>query len=403
MVIHDKKKKLVLSIINFVIELLYAPVRLFSRKIDFSSFVPRKILLIRLDHIGDVVMTSPAFTLLKDKFPESEIILLTSSAGKQLYSNHPAVDKLVQFNWPWSYQKSDNRFTFKKIKQIADIVILLRKEKIDLCVDFRGDIRFVILFGVLTGARCRISNSRSGNSSLLHNITPYHNLKHEVDRSLEVLECIVKPEAKIYPRLKIHDEELNAAKRFVASVTGSSVPGQIALIAPYSSQHIKSWPDDHFRQVMKHLVARGFTVLVLGTDEDRVEADALTAGFEENVYSITGRTKIREAAALICMSDVIIGVDTGVLHIASCFNTLIVAIFGATRSLEYAPYSKYATVVDSGTCVCNQFLHMSCDHPVNTFSKCLYQLSPTTVIGAIEESLSNVAAPKGSATSLSAD
>ena len=387
MVIHNKKKKIALGIVNIFIELLYFPVRLLSKKVSFDNLKPKKILLLRLDHIGDVVMTSPAFDLLKEQYPQAEILLLTSTGGKQLYNNHPAISKLLEFNWPWSYQKSDNKFTFTKISEIWKLIKTLRRERIDLCVDFRGDIRFVILFGVLAGARIRISNSRSGNSSLLHHTISYDHGKHEVERSLEVLSCLVTPGRKYYPQIFLTPEEIKSAKEFITSETGEMDHQKVALIAPYSSQHIKSWPVEHFRDVIRSLVAKDYTVLILGTKEDVGDAKELTAGFPEKVYSAAGKTKIREAAALISIASVIVGVDTGVLHIASCFDTPIVAIFGATRSLEYAPYSQYTTIMDSGCCGCNQFLHMKCDVPVNSFSKCMHELQPATVISGIEECL----------------
>lgn len=387
MVIHNKKKKIALGIVNILIELLYFPVRLLGKKVTLGNLRPEKILLIRLDHIGDVVMTSPAFDLLKEKFPQSEIVLLTSTAGKQLYHNHRSISRILEFNWPWSYQKSDNRFTFTKISEIWRLIKVLRREKIDLCVDFRGDIRFVILFGVLTGARFRISNSRSGKSSLLHHTIPYDHGKHEVERSMEVLSCLVAPGKKYYPRLFLTREEIMEAKNFIARETDCADSHKIALIAPYSSQHIKSWPVEHFQEVIRALVAKDYTVLILGTNEDRADAEQLVSCFEERVYSLAGKTKIREAAALISVASVVVGVDTGVLHIASCFETPIVAIFGATRSLEYAPYSQNTLIMDSGGCVCNQFLHMKCDMPVNSFSKCMHQLQPGTVIEGIEQCL----------------
>lgn len=387
MVIHDKRKKIALGLVNFFIESLYFPVRLFSRKIDFEGFTPRKILLIRIDHIGDVVMTSPAFTLLKERYPESEILLLTSSAGRQLYGSHPEIDRVLEFNWPWSYQKSDNRFTVQKFREIYSLVSLLRKEQIDLFVDFRGDLRFVLLFGLFAGAKVRISNSRSGKSSLLHHIIPYDHDKHEVERSIEVLRCLVTPAAKYYPSLTLLPADIEAAQRSVSGATGISDFSRVALIAPYSSQHIKSWPDGHFQQVIRHLVEKDFTVLVMGTWEDEADAMQLVAPFPRNVFSIAGKTGIREAAALISMSAVIVGVDTGVLHLASCFDIPIVAIFGATRSLEYAPYSAKTRVVDSGLCKCDQFLHMKCDEPVSTYSWCLAQLTPDRVIRAVGEVL----------------
>lgn len=389
MEIPNKKKGLVLKVVNTLLNLLCLPGKLLSNKPDLRSLQPQKILLLRLDHIGDVVMTSPAFTALRARFPQAEIILLTDTAGAQLFNQDPRIDEVIVFNWPWVHQKKNNRFSPEKLAELYRLILQLRRRKIDMVIDFRGDLRFIVLFGVLTGIPVRISNARCGDSSLLNSCSPYNLSSHEVERSLAVLECFGGTLSNCKPEVTLTEQEIAAVRQLVALETGKPFPEKLAIIAPYSSKDIKSWPPACFREVIADLGSKGFTVLVAGTKDDREDARLMIDGIPGDIYSFAGLTSIRELAALVSVSGIVIGVDTGVLHIASCFEVPIIAIFGATRSVEFRPYSALARVLETHTCKCNQFLHDRCDYPVKGYALCLAELQPAAVIAAINELIPN--------------
>lgn len=383
--IHNKKKGFALKMINALIGVLYLPGKLFSKKPDLSTLEPEKILMLRLDHIGDVVMTSPAFSAVRERFPRSKILLLTDNVGQQLFGKDPRIDEVIVYNWPWVHQKKNNRFTAERIRELYRLINRIRREKIDLLIDYRGDLRFIALFGVIAGARIRISNSRCGNSELLHAISDYDVSRHEVERSLQVVECFGGMAKQIKPQVYLEEHEIPAIRQKLEELTGASFPAKLAVIAPYSSKDVKSWPTEYFREVISHLSADGFTVIIAGTKDDREDALGMISTLAGKVYSLAGETSIRELAALVSIATVIIGVDTGVLHIAACFDVPVVAIFGSTRSVEFRPYSPSARILETNTCQCNQFMHDTCDYPVEGYAKCLSQLKPSKVIEALEE------------------
>ena len=386
MIIHNKNKRLSALIINAIIEFLWLPKRLFSHKTDLQQLNPNKILVLRLDHVGDVVMTSPSFAFLRKRFPTAKIILLADSTCKHLYQSDPNLNEILTFNWPWAHQKKNNKLTFLKIREIFNLIVKLRKEKIDLFIDFRGDLRFVFLFGVLTGSIVRISNSRIGQSSLLHHIAEYKVSSHEVERTLDVVKCLGGQITQTRPHLTLKETELKEIKCLIQRETGVAVHDKIAVIAPYSSQDIKSWPGSYFIEVISYLDENGYLTLILGTGDDLDDSLSMITPACKNVFSLAGKTDIRQVAALIAVSTVVVGIDTGVLHIASCFDVPVIAIFGPTRPLEFKPYSPYTSVIDSVACECNQFLHLECDCPVDGYALCLTKALPSSVIRAIEKS-----------------
>ena len=274
---------------------------------------------------------------------------------------------------------------FLKIREIFNLILKLRREKIDLFIDFRGDLRFVFLFGVLTGSKVRISNSRIGQSSLLHHIAEYKVSSHEVERTLDVVKCLGGEVTHTRPQIFLDDTETSAIKSLVQSETGIIDVGKIAIIAPYSSQDIKSWPGSYFNEVISYLDVNGYLTLILGTVDDLEDSMRMISPATKKVFSLAGKTNIRQVAALISVSRVVVGIDTGVLHIASCFDVPVIAIFGPTRPLEFKPFSPFTSVIDSGACECNQFLHLQCDCPVDGYARCMTKALPTSVIRAIQK------------------
>jgi ADP-heptose:LPS heptosyltransferase len=385
MYIHNNKKKIALSIFNLVVELAYLPFKLFSKPVNIHSYEPKKILLVRLDHIGDIVMTTPSFSLMRTRFPHAKIYLLANAGAKNLLNSDPRIDEIIVFNWPWSQPQKKGRFSWTKIKELIAVIFQIRKEKIDLFVDFRGDLRFILLFGFLTGIRIRVSNSRSGKSSLLKHVSDYDVEKHELERSADVLQCFISPNQGLRPSIFLEDEELISVKKLLEKETGQKLSSNLAIIAPYSSRDVKSWPIKYFQEVINHLEKRGFLVLLVGTSSDHEQAMNMISQYKKNVYSLTGKTTVRELAALVKQASIVVGVDTGVLHLASCFELPIIALFGSTRSVEFRPYSPMVTVLDSGVCTCNQFLHVICDNQIDGYSKCLSLLKPVSVILTIDE------------------
>lgn len=385
MLIANTKKRVLLSFATVVLQLIGLPAKLFRKKVDLNSLQPKKILLVRLDHIGDLIMSSPAFTILRDRFPESKICLLANNGATQLFTSDNRINEIFVFNWPWSFQKENNGFTIAKLKELFQLIKRLRRERFDLFIDFRGDLRFVFLFGVLTGIKIRLSNSRSGKSNFLNHISEYDLNKHEVERSIDVIKCIAPVQSQIRTAITLNEQYAVEIKQHIEKEIKGVFPDNIAVIAPYSSQDIKSWPTEHFRNVIAYLHTKGFTILIAGTSEDSEHANEMIKGLGENIISLAGKTSLQQLAALLALSKLVVGIDTGVLHLASCFNVPIIAIFGPTRSFEYRPYSPYTTVIESLTCKCDQLLHLECNCQIFGYTGCMYDVHPNLIQQAIDK------------------
>ena len=100
----------------------------------------RKILVIRLDGIGDVIFTTPLYEALKKKYPEAVIFVLTSSQTKDIVETNPYIDKVLVMKNTWFPSMSRIKWN-----EIFAILRAIRNEGFDIGVDLRGDIRSILL------------------------------------------------------------------------------------------------------------------------------------------------------------------------------------------------------------------------------------------------------------------
>jgi ADP-heptose:LPS heptosyltransferase len=137
----------------------------FERRDGDVPEIIKSILLIRLDHLGDVLLTTPAVKSLKQRFPHARITMVVKEWAFEAIKNSPHIDEVVIFNPSWTIPGQEETKT-AGVAGICKLVLRLRKEYFDLAIDFKGDPRN-ILIAYLSGARRRISYGIRGGGFLL--------------------------------------------------------------------------------------------------------------------------------------------------------------------------------------------------------------------------------------------
>src|SRR3990167_10185101 len=127
-------------------DLIFDPFQKHFQSKGFPQAV-QNILIIRLDHIGDLICSLPVLPVLKRRFPSAEITVLTGEEGKAILAGNPSIDHLLAFVPNWFSRKR-----FVNLIQFFKTICELRKTKYDLGFDLRGDLRNIILM-ILAGVR----------------------------------------------------------------------------------------------------------------------------------------------------------------------------------------------------------------------------------------------------------
>ena len=293
-----------------------------------------KVLITRLSHIGDCVLTLPMANRIKDRFPDSKIVWAIESPTQKLLAGHAAIDEFLLVPKAWMKQPSAWR----------ELRGQLKSHQFDIAIDPQGITKSAML-GWLSGAKTRIGiKGRWGRelSPWLNNRLVQTKETHLVDRSLELLSAIEGvSEAVPEPRYEfpLRDDALEFCRGFL----GQQKLGQFAVINPGASWASKRWDNDRFGSVgswlYRHQGLR--TVLTWAGSEEQSMANEIAA-FDPDAFVVAPPTDLPQLAAMISLATLFVGCDTGPLHIAAAVGTRCVGLYGTTRPQDSGawPYAE---------------------------------------------------------------
>jgi heptosyltransferase-1 len=364
----------------------------------------RRILLIKLSAIGDVVHTIPVLNKLRRRYPSARIDWLTTPAIAELLRHHPAITNVVEFDrndwsarWPWPAFAGSARLALK-----------LKGIDYDLVVDMHGQFRTAV-FVLATGAPVRIGFDRprsevweaSGRTlpaesrkhawkgaregswlAYTHHIRVPTLDVHAVDRYLS-----------IGPMLGLDDEAADfsfpipaaAAGRIDGLLQEHGIGGAgaryLLTIAPGTIWETKHWRSEGFAEVARHFMRKGFAVALIGSARERGACEEV-ATLAPGSVNLAGETTLTELAAIIRRSTICLTNDSGPMHLAVALERPVVSIFGPTDSIWIGPYRRSDAVLQAGLSCAPCYLRRlsRCPHD----HACMREVSAHAVIERIE-------------------
>lgn len=353
--ITDDKKRLLLKTIDNIIRLVYAvlsPVLFMNSK--KTSAIDR-ILLIRLDHIGDAAIASPAPRLIKEKYPGAKITMMIGSWAIDAFKNNPYIDEIICHDAPWWSSIRPGA----KIKILPDYLIndyipllkKLKKEKFDIGIDFRGDIRHIILFLLLPRIKQRLSYDRTGGGFLLSQYAIYDKKLREIQKDINLLGIIGVKTDIAAPDIYITDSERSYIDRLFKENRVKETDKKIVL-SPGARSEIKRWPLENFI-TLGALLEKKYNARVIFTGISP-EINRNLIPVNDKFINLVDRLNLLQLTALFEKSSLFISNDSGAAHIASSRDIPIIALFGPTDPDIYKPVSKNMLVIKArGKCMAN--------------------------------------------------
>jgi len=376
MSVHSPRKRLALALILPALDLF---LRLFHRTRPVDSATPLgRILVFRPDHVGDAIMATAVLRPLREKYPDAHIALCVGPWARDLFENYPAIDELIIADLPW-WGKIRKRLTNTSSGLTpAALIFRLRRHPFDLFLDIRSDLRH-ILIGLLGRSRHIIAYNRTGADAALSAIVPYHYREHEVIKAVRLLEPlgIRVPDPALY--LPVPD----SARASLAEKLPGILPGvPIITLCPRTRVRVKEWPQAHWEQLARSLLAQGPPGLVIAVAGDKSLSFPVPPELANRILLFPGRLTLPELGALLQRSRLVIGSDSAPLHLAACGSTPIIALFGPTYPELYAPFSKNLAIL-TGSCVCNRDLHVDCEVNPGGPGRCMAEILPARVLETI--------------------
>ncbi|MFH1867922.1 MAG: glycosyltransferase family 9 protein [Candidatus Omnitrophota bacterium] len=287
-------------------------------KIDKSKV--KKILLITLSNIGDVVLTLPVLRVIEREFPEADITVMVGPNAKEIFTGESSVSRIIVYNKHVSLSKK------------IQLGLRLRRRGFDMVVDLRNS-----LFQFLIGARY--------NSPLIKR--SYSDI-HRKDKHLKALASmgtsVDNPPFSIF---LTRDDKLHINS--VLNEFGILPDDNMVAMAAGSKSHTKRWATTGFLKLCDRLNKEmALKVILVGDDNDRAINKEIAAVGLKDVYDLSGRTNIRELAYLLSLCELLVTNDSAPVHIASAVGLPTVAIFGPTDPKKYGPLSDNSIVLVKG-------------------------------------------------------
>lgn len=337
----------------------------------------RRLLVVRLDNIGDVIMLGPSLRCLKQSLPHARITLLASPAGAQAAPLLPWIDEVVVHSALWQ-QLDANRHP-EPNAQLA-LIQELQSRHFDaafIFTSFSQSPHPPAYACYLAGIPIRAGQSKEfGGAVLTHWVRALPDDSHQVDRNLYLLESLgLRPDDRSLG-LAIDSSMKAAADRLLRDV-GIEPHTPFIVLAAGASCAARRYDLQRAEIVVRELSRRtGLPVVVVGSTREQALLAPLTDNGAGYSRSLVGRTSVPELAAVIARATLLITNNSGPMHIADAFNTPMVALFAGTElASQWRPRRSPATLL-SRSVACSPCYNFTCPYDM----ACL-DLPPELVIG----------------------
>ena len=309
----------------------------------------KRILIIKLSSIGDVVHSLPFLEVIHENFPSARIDWLVEEASSSILEGHAALSRII-ISRRKTWQKNLLRCT-RWISLLSEAVQLLRdvrELRYDLVIDLQGLLRSGIMVGLSRGQRkIGMVGAREGGGWFINEQpVPVDYSQHAVDRYLQVAEYLGCNLTPWKGRIPVHDTD----KGKIDSLIGNEDPGKRPVVAinPMARWETKLWQTSGFAALADRLCNElSCRIIFTGSRQDRAIVDEISGMMKETPINLAGKTSLKELAYLYTLCSVLVTTDTGPMHIAAAMGCPVIAIFGPTDPVRTGPYGPGHQVIQS--------------------------------------------------------
>lgn len=298
----------------------------------------RRVLAVRLDNLGDVLMTTPALRALRESLPGRHVALLTSHSGAAAAPFVPEVDEFIEHPAPWTPSGDD-------APNGNDAVAMLRAREFDAAVIFTVYSQSALpaaLLCWLARIPLRLAHCRENPYRLLTDWVPdpepHALMRHEVRRQLDLVAAVGCSAADETLSFRIRPQDAAHAMQKLRAVSVDLERPWIVL-HPGASAPSRRYPGEHFAAVADRLDESTDLQLVLTGDATEVElVESVRRRTRATTASLAGQLTLGELAAVIAPAALLIANNTGPVHIAAAVGTPVIDLYALTNP-QHTPWN----------------------------------------------------------------
>lgn len=292
-----------------------------SSNLKFEIGNYKRVLLVRLDRVGDVVLSTPVIKAVRDALPESYIAFMACPHAREILEGNPYLNEVIIYD-----KEGVHRSILGNLKFISE----LRGKRFDIAMILHPTARTHIITA-LAAIPERIGYDKKCGALLTKRIphTKQFGLKHEIDYNLGLLQYIgieLGGEKTLY--MPVRDEsEKKVEEIFVKN--GIKDSDRVVVVNPGASCPSKRWGSAAFARVCDRLVEkRGAKVVVIAGPSDKAFGDEVASSMTAPCVNLSGETSVGDVASVLRRSRLFISNDSGPVHISCAVGTPVIVIFG---------------------------------------------------------------------------
>ena len=340
----------------------------------------RKILVIRLSSIGDVLLTTPFLRAVKRRYPECELHFIVRTEFEELLQWNPHVDRLVGID------VTSGRRGLEAVNHE------LLTEGYDAVFDLHDNFRSRLLANGLSSHEHRMNKRKIVRFALVHlGVNLYRDMVPVPDRYIETAQKYGAEPDVLGPEFFL-PEGTEQTVHIQMRSRGLDPTTRIVGLCPGSKHFTKQWPLESYEQLTSLILDAGLHVAVLGGSADAPAGSILQRLDPARVHSFCGDFSLPETASIMDHCAGIVANDSGLMHVASARRRPLVAIFGSTvREFGFYPYNSTAAVLEVDGLSCRPCSHIGRSRCPKKHFRCMRDITPAAVYNALHEMLGGAA------------
>ena len=293
----------------------------------------KAICILRLSAIGDVCYTVAAVQMIQRQYPDAQIVWIIGSIEAQLVLDLPGIDFIT-------IDKKQNWYT-----TLLNVRSKLKNYYFDYLLHMHPSLR-ANLISLFIKARVKIgfdkARTREWQSLFVNDYIPPSQKYHVLDGFLDFVRKLKIRIDDVSWQIPVSDEDQRWAMSQIANHP------KVLLINPSASKTERNWPASKYAEFIKYAYQKGFFVILTGSPKKQ-ECDfskEIEALAQVPIRNIVGKTTLKQLLALLSVVDVVLGPDTGPVHMAVVVGTPVIGLYAHSNPQRTGPYSYIEYVVE---------------------------------------------------------
>ena len=297
----------------------------------------KDVLVIKPSALGDIIQSTCILPIIKKHSPDARVSWLVFKHNSEILINHPLIDHLFI---------ADRHANF--LTQVWNLGREMRRHRFDLVIDLQSQFRSG-LFSILSGGKRRVGYADGQEGSTFFCTETFDiptRSMHAVEGYVKLCQALgMEPVGQVDFPLPVRE----ANRRKVGQLLRGFLDGHpLITMCPSARWPTKCWPERHFASLGDWLIDQtGAKIVLVGSPDEKDVSNRVSADMKHPVLDLTGRISLLDVAALLERSDLFVGNDSGLMHMASATKTRTVAIFGPTDPRRTGPYNPLARTVQA--------------------------------------------------------